>query len=131
MSMKELILRGPELSRVPFPGRYRRANELVWGDEISNPESAFARHTADEDDEEGRIDVLFGWLHLALDSDTAVYVRQLANLCLLRHYIKEHGRSDLMDRAAKLEGSLSTQEAKHPEVAKVFTVEAAAQGFWT
>lgn len=130
MSAKELVMKAPELCGVPNAARWARIAEFVWVEEATHPQSVFARSEADAGNEEGRVDVLFGWDKENPSSD-GTYIRLLLQLLLLRHYILEHGRSDLMDRASALEAKLIPMEMHFPDVSALLTVEQAAKGFWT
>jgi hypothetical protein len=129
MSAKELVMKAPELCGVSNAARWARIAEFVWVEEATHPKSVFSRSEEDAGDEEARLDVLFGWD--PLEGDKAWYIRSLMNLLMLRHYILEHGRTDLMARAAELEGMVGKAEADYPDVSALLTVEQAAKGFWT
>jgi hypothetical protein len=131
MSAKQLVIKAPELCGVPNAPRWARIAEFVWVEEATHPKSVFSKSEKDEADEEGRLDPLFGWAIHASDSRKAWYIRTLLALLMVRHYIKDHGRTDLMDKAATLEGVVAPEEVKYPDVAELLTVEAAAKGFWT
>lgn len=131
MSAKELVIKAPALCGVPNAARWSRIAEFVWVDEASHPKSVFARTEEDGEKEESRLDPLFGWHADAKDSGKALYINLLLSLLLLRHYVLEHGRSDLMGRASDLEGQVSELEQDYPDVSTLLTVEQAAKGFWT
>jgi hypothetical protein len=131
MSAKELVMKAPELCGVPNAARWSRIAEFVWVEEATHPKSVFARTDEDGVSEESRLDVLFGWGLLATDSRKTWYIRNLLGLLLVRHYILEHGRSDLMNKAATLEAIVTPEEANHTDVSAILTVEQAAKGFWT
>jgi hypothetical protein len=131
MSAKELVMKAPELCGVPNAARWARIAEFVWVEEATHPKSVFARTEEDGQDESGRLAPLFGWTSDAPDSGKAMYIMLLLALLLVRHYILEHGRSDLMSRAALIEGFISPSEAKYSDVSALLTVEQAAKGFWT
>lgn len=131
MSAKELVMRAPELCGVPNAARWARIAEFVWVEEATHPKSVFARTEGDEKQEEARLDVLFGWGLLATNSKKTWYIRNLLGLLLVRHYILEHGRSDLMSNAATLEAIVTPEEVNNPDVSALLTVEQAAKGFWT
>lgn len=131
MSAKQLAIAAPGLCRVPNAARWARIAEFVWVDEGSHPKSVFSRTEEDAKDEAGRLTPLFGWVQEAADSGKAMYITTLFELLMDRHYVKDHGRNDLMDRAAFLEGYLRPVESKYPDVSALLTVDQAVAGFWT
>jgi len=127
MKLIEALKAFPQLCGNGNWKNYARANELQFEDEIKNKDSAFARRPGQS--QWDRLETLFPWPVPFWMRAKKKYCRKLVLLCALAHDVNK-GMIEQEAERARVREWLLRRERKYPDVAAVFSVKEANQGFW-
>ena len=121
MSVKNFIVKLPELCEAENAPRWAKVNELQFDHEINTKGSVFARSEKDKANEPNRFSTLFGFYGNAKKIE---HCKLLCELLFLVHYEQEHGENH-GERINSLASDLIIDESGFPEIMEVMSVEKA------
>jgi hypothetical protein len=128
MKFIEAVAKMPELCGAEDAERWGAVMQLIYEDEIKNPQSAFRKNEKDLEDPRNRLKVAFAWS--CENRDKKRYCEDLVLLKMLNHYIDKHGKAELIDKRNKLMASIDERSTVFEDVNAVFTKEERMSSFW-
>jgi hypothetical protein len=122
MNAKEFFAKVPYLCEAHEPERWARMIELVYDDEMANPNGPFARNALDEADPENRFEMMFSFKG---NPGKMEHCKKLVWIIFLSHYMKKHGEEEHEAKIKDLVSYLAVVENDNPEIADTLTSEQA------
>lgn len=125
---KDFIFNFPAACGAKNPSRESRLAELVFNDELNNPDSPFKRNALDVENSDNRLDVLF---RFEGGEGAKMQCKRLVRIMELNHYKKHHADNTVNAELDRLIVDAVAEESDYPQVKAMLTVdEAVAADTW-
>jgi hypothetical protein len=127
-NIRDFLVKIPFLCETDNPERWSRVIELVYDDEIANPDGPFSKNSLDEKNPANRFEVAFGFRG---NTNKINHCQKLVELLFLSHYKNEHGETGHDERISALVASIKSDEENNLEIASVLSAtEAVSAASW-